>query len=401
MTISEANLSMPLVYNKPLNSLKTALCAVLSLLVFSSPVWADSHSGHAMTNSPTVKLSPYGTLEDGTPVVKVTLNNGKGVEADVISYGGIITRLTTPDAKGNSGNIVLGLDSLEDYVEMNPYFGAIIGRYGNRIANGNFTLLGTEYQLAKNDGDNHLHGGVQGFDKKVWNVAPFVTENSAGVTLTLTSPDGDQGYPGELEVEVVYSLNANQELDMQFRATTDKATLVNLTQHTYFNLKGQGSILDHQLQIPAQQITPVGPGLIPTGELASVKGTPFDFTEFKAIGKDIEADDAQLRLGKGYDHNYVLKSEANDTLVTAAKVYEPSTGRTLEVLTEEPAVQFYSGNFLDGSTQSNGTAHEFRSGFCLEPQHNPDSPNQSEFPSTTLMPGELYSTRIVYTFGTK
>ncbi|MBB1291292.1 galactose mutarotase [Pseudoalteromonas sp. SR41-4] len=363
---------------------------------------ACAHQGDNMTNSPSALLHAYGKLADQTPINQVTLTNSNGVSVDVINYGGIITRIETPDSNGNMGNIVLGMDNLEDYTNATTYFGAIIGRFGNRIANGKFSLNGTDYQLATNDGANHLHGGVQGFDKKVWTMAPFSTENSAGVTLSLVSPDGDQGYPGELTTQVTYTLTNKNTLDMQFVAKTNKPTIINMTQHSYFNLAGKGDILDHQMQINSNAITPVDGGLIPTGELMQVAGTPFDFRNPKAIGKDINIDDEQLKLGKGYDHNFVLKNKPNHDLIEAANVYEPSSGRTLTVYTEEPAVQFYSGNFLDGSSkQASGLVHKLRSGFCLEPQHFPDAPNQPTFPSTTLLPGEVYSTRIVYEFGTK
>ncbi|MDQ9091621.1 aldose epimerase family protein [Pseudoalteromonas haloplanktis] len=363
---------------------------------------ACAHQGDNMSNSPSALLHAYGKLADHTPINQVTLTNSNGVSVDVINYGGIITRIETPDSNGNMGNIVLGLDNLADYTNATTYFGAIIGRFGNRIANGKFSLNGTDYQLATNDGDNHLHGGVQGFDKKVWTMVPFSTENSAGVTLSLVSPDGDQGYPGELTTQVTYTLTNKNTLDMQFVAKTNKPTIINMTQHSYFNLAGKGDILDHQMQINSNAITPVDGGLIPTGELMQVAGTPFDFRNPKAIGKEINADDEQLKLGKGYDHNFVLKSQPNHDLIEAAKVYEPHSGRTLTVYTEEPAVQFYSGNFLDGSSkQASGLVHKLRSGFCLEPQHFPDAPNQPTFPSTTLLPGEVYSTRIVYEFGTK
>lgn len=342
----------------------------------------------------------YGTMEDGSPVTRVTLRNANGIEVDVISYGGIITRLVTPDASGEMGDIVLARDSIEDYEASNPYFGAIIGRYGNRIAGGRFELDGTQVILDTNDGDNHLHGGVQGFDKKNWAMSPFVTETSAGVVLKLVSPDGDQGYPGTLETKVTYELTDDDELDMRFHAVTDKTTVANLTQHSYFNLDGEGTILDHELVIPAERYTPVGAGLIPTGELAPVAGTPFDFTEAKPIGRDIEADHPQLELGLGYDHNWVLKDEADGELVLAAKLTGPDSGRVLEVLTVEPGVQFYSGNFLDGTLTGQGGVHEYRTGLCLEPQHFPNSPNEPSFPSTTLRPGETYETRIVYRFGT-
>lgn len=363
---------------------------------------ACAHQGDNMSNSPSALLHAYGKLADQTPINQVTLTNSNGVSVDVINYGGIITRIETPDSNGNMGNIVLGLDNLEDYTNATTYFGAIIGRFGNRIANGKFSLNGTDYQLATNDGDNHLHGGVQGFDKKVWTMVPFSTENSAGVTLSLVSPDGDQGYPGELTTQVTYTLTNKNTLDMQFVAKTNKPTIINMTQHSYFNLAGKGDILDHQMQINSNAITPVDGGLIPTGELMQVAGTPFDFRNPKAIGKEINIDDEQLKLGKGYDHNFVLKNKPNHDLIEAANVYEPSSGRTLTMYTEEPAVQFYSGNFLDGSSkQASGLVHKLRSGFCLEPQHFPDAPNQPTFPSTTLLPGEVYSTRIVYEFGTK
>ena len=354
-----------------------------------------------MSISPAASMRHYGQLADGSEVTLVTLSNSNGIEVDIISYGGIVTRLVTPDADGRCGDIVLGLDSLDDYVTSNPYFGALIGRYGNRIAGGRFTLDGETSQLDTNDGDNHLHGGVIGFDKKNWGMAPFVTGDSAGVVMTLTSPDGDQGYPGTLYTEVTYELTNGDELDMRFSATTDKPTVVNLTQHSYFNLAGKGDILGHVLTIPAERFTPVGGGLIPTGELRPVAGTPFDFREPKAIGRDIGADDGQLQLGLGYDHNFVLKGQADDELILAARVTEPTSRRVLEIWTVEPGVQFYSGNFLDGTLQGQGRVHAFRSGFCLEPQHFPDSPNQPDFPSTTLRPGERYQTRIVYRFGTE
>ena len=350
---------------------------------------------------PVVTQKSFGQLADGREVQLYTLKNSNGIELDVTNYGGIITRLVTPDAKGQSADIVLGYDNLQQYVDNNPYFGAIIGRYGNRIAGGKFALNGTSYQLDTNDGANHLHGGVQGFDKKLWTAKSFTQPDGVGVVLSLLSPDGDQGYPGNLQVEVTYLLTNSNELQMTFQATTDKTTVVNLTQHSYFNLAGGGDILSHELTIPAAQITPVGAGLIPTGALQDVAGTPFDFRSAKAIGRDIAADDAQLKLGLGYDHNFVLKTTPDKTLVLAGRVLEPASGRVLEVLTDDIAVQFYSGNFLDGTIKGKGQTYGHRSGFCLEPQHFPDAPNQPGFVSTLLEPGQQYQSRIVYRFSTQ
>lgn len=355
--------------------------------------------GEAANMTTGVTLSDYGTLEDGTTVTLATLTNSHGIEVDVLSYGGIITRLVVPDKEGNPGDIVLGLDSLEEYVASSPYFGAIIGRYGNRIANGSFELDGTEYQLVTNDGENHLHGGAEGFDKRNWTMEPFESADSVGVMLSLTSPDGDQGYPGELRAQVVYALTNDNELDLQFTATTTEPTIVNLTHHSYFNLAGErDTILAHELTIPADRFTPVRAGLIPTGALRDVSGTPFDFRKPKAIGEDIDADNEQLHLGLGYDHNWVLKDQAGDELTLAARLSEQQSGRVLEVWSVEPGVQFYSGNFLDGSLSRKGVKHQYRSGLCLEPQHFPDSPNHPHFPSTTLRPGDTYESRIVYRF---
>ena len=344
--------------------------------------------------------SHYGYLADGTEVKVATLTNANGIELDVISLGGIITRLITPDAKGQMDDIVLGLDSLEHYLSSRFYLGSLIGRYANRIAKGRFTLEGQTYRLDINNGENHLHGGIRGFDRKNWDMAPFITGTGAGVALTLTSPDGDQGYPGKLDIQVIYELTHQDRLDMRFSATTNKPTIVNLTQHSYFNLAGSGDVLGHQLLINADHITPVGESQIPTGEILSVAGSPFDFRLAKPIGRDIGADDRQLVQALGYDHNFVLKDQADDELVLAARVTEPGTGRVLEVHTIEPGMQFYTGNFLDGSLRGKGKVLGFRSGFCLEPQHFPDSPNQPHFPSTVLLPGDTYQSRIEYRFST-
>lgn len=348
-----------------------------------------------------VVAAPFGTV-GGTNVDVYTIRNRNGIEMRVTNYGGIILSLLTPDRDGNLEDVVLGYDDLQGYLDETPYFGALIGRYGNRIDEGTFTLDGETYTLATNNGPNHLHGGVQGFDKVVWNAEPFERADASGLVLTYTSPDGEEGYPGTLQAKVTYTLTDDDRLIFDYEATTDKATPVNLTQHTYFNLKGEGGgdILDHIVMINADRFTPVDSTLIPTGELAPVRGTPFDFTEPTPIGSRIEADDEQLRFGLGYDHNFVLnRAGGSDELALAAQVYEPESGRLMEVRTTEPGVQFYTGNFLDGSlTGKDGRVYAHRTGFCLETQHFPDSPNQPNFPSTILQPGDTYTSRTVYTF---
>ena len=344
----------------------------------------------------------FGTLPDGTAVELFTLRNSSGMEVKVTNYGGIITELKVPDRDGTIDDVTLGYDSIDGYLESSPYFGAIIGRYGNRIAKAQFELDGKTYKLPANDGPNTLHGGNVGFDKVVWQAEPFEREGERGLVLTHTSPDGDQGFPGTLEARVTYTLTDKNELIFDYHGTTDKPTVVNLTQHAYFNLAGDGSgdVLGHELTIAADRYTPVDGTLIPTGELASVEGTPFDFRTKTAIGARIDADHEQIKFGGGYDHNYVLNRDG-DGLQLAARVEEPKTGRVMEVHTTEPGVQFYSGNFLDGSiTGKNGHVYGKRNGFCLETQHYPDSPNQPSFPSTTLEPGETYTSRTVYTFST-
>jgi len=354
---------------------------------------------------PEISRQSFGRTPDGQSVELFTLTNKRGAVAKITNYGGIVVSLEVPDRDGKQGDVVLGYDNLAGYIKNNPYFGALIGRYGNRIAKGRFTLDGKRHQLTINDGPNHLHGGKQGFDKVVWKATPEMTPAGPALRLTTTSPDGDQGYPGTLEVTAVYTLTNRNELRVDFSATTDKPTIVNLTHHSYFNLAGAGSptILDHKLQIPAKAYTPVDSTLIPTGEIRNVNSTAFDFLKPTTIGARIGNADPQLKLGPGgYDHNWVLKTKADGRLALAAKVYEPSSGRTLEVLTTEPGMQFYSGNFLDGTIKGKGgKAYPFRSAFCLEPQHFPDSPNHANFPSTVLRPGETYKNTIIYRFGTK
>ena len=345
-----------------------------------------------------VTRTSFGTLPDGAPVELFTLTNAQGIEVRAMTYGGIILSLRVPDRQGRLDDIVLGYDTAADYPRNNPpFFGALVGRYGNRIAKGRFTLDGVSYKLATNDGPNHLHGGLKGFDKVLWRGEP----RPDGVTFTYTSADGEEGYPGTLVARVTYTLTDRNELAIEYEATTDKPTVVNLTQHSYFNLAGQGvhDVLEHRLQLDADRFTPVDATLIPTGELATVAGTPFDFRKATAIGERINADDAQLKKGRGYDHNFVLTT-AGDGLHHAARVVEPSTGRTLDVATTEPGLQFYSGNFLDGTlTGKQGRAYQKRYGFCLETQHFPDSPNEPRFPSTVVRPGETYRSKTVFTFG--
>lgn len=344
----------------------------------------------------------FGKTSSGVAVELYTLKNKHGMEAKIATYGGIVTHLTTPDRKGQYSDIVLGYDKLDDYIKNSPYFGALIGRYGNRIAKGEFTLNGTKYKLAVNNGPNSLHGGNVGFDKVVWKVAKSeVGSQGPQLTLTYKSKDGEEGYPGNLQVTALYTLTEDNGLRVDYTATTDKDTVVNLTQHSYFNLRGEGDILGHQVQINADKFTPVDSTLIPTGELKPVTGTPFDFRKATAIGARIDGTDEQLKFGKGYDHNWVL-SKAAGALAVIATVYEPQTGRVLEVSSTEPGLQFYTGNFLDSSNVGKGgRVYKFRNAFCMEPQHFPDSPNQPTFPSTVLKPGQTYKNTIIYKFSAR
>ena len=372
-------------------------CAGLFLLAASCGRPPVSHPSAGARG---VIKSSFGALSDGTPVDLFTLRNKNGIEARVITYGGIIVSLETPDRDGKLADIVLGFDSLAGYVHDSPYFGAIVGRYANRIAKGRFTLDGRTYQLPINNPPNSLHGGDRGFDKAVWDATPFEHGDGVGLALSHVSPDGDQGYPGTVHAQVTYTLTDNDELSIVYHATADKPTPINLSQHTYFNLTGgaQRDVLDHVLTLNADRYTPVDSTLIPTGELRSVGGTPFDFRVPTAIGARIAANDEQLRRARGYDHNFVLNQAASG-LTHAAHVVEPTTGRTLDVYTSQPGVQFYTGNFLDGVHGKHGRAYAFRFGFCLETQHFPDSPNEPSFPSTILRPGAEFSSRTVFAFG--
>ncbi|MBI4408200.1 MAG: galactose mutarotase [Gemmatimonadetes bacterium] len=354
---------------------------------------------------PSVSQAPFGATPDGKTVSVYTLRNRNGMEARIITYGGVILSLKVPDRNGKPGDVVLGYDSLPAYLASSPYFGALIGRYGNRIARGRFTLDGRTYTLATNNGPNHLHGGLQGFDKVVWEAEPFTTPDSVGIIFRYTSTDGEEGYPGTLRAQVVYNLTNDNALMFDYTASTDKPTPVNLTQHSYFNLAGDGArdILGHVVRVNADRFTPVDSTLIPTGELRSVVGTPFDFRTAHAIGERIGRDDEQLRFGLGYDHNFVLnRTGVGRDLVLAAEVHEPTTGRVMEIFTTEPGLQFYSGNFLDGTLRGKGgVVYRQRYGFAMETQHFPDSPNQAAFPSTILRPGREYRSRTIYRFSVR
>ena len=361
-----------------------------------------------------VDKEPFGTTLDGKKVDLYHLVNAHGMQADITNYGAIVVRLMVPDRYGNLDDVVLGYDHLDDYIKASPYFGAIVGRYGNRIANGRFTLDGIEYELATNNNGNHLHGGIKGFDKVVWEAEPskklhegtrFI-DDEVGVKLTYLSKDGEEGYPGNLKVTVWYVLTCQGVLKIRYEAETDKSTPVNLTHHGYWNLAGAGNgdILGHRLMLRADDFIPVDAGLIPTGEIRPVRGTPMDFTadvfghDANTIGARIDQDDEQLRYGKGYDHSWVLAC-CSGSVSLAARVLEPTTGRVMEISTTEPGIQFYSGNFLDGSNVGKGgKVYEHRYGFCLEPQHFPDSPNKPQFPSTILEPGRKYQSETWYRF---
>lgn len=348
-----------------------------------------------------VSRQPFGQTVDGVAVEVFTLRNAKGAEARITNYGGIVLSLLVPDRNGQLGDVVLGYDTLDAYIKETPYFGCLVGRYGNRIAEGKFSLDGKDYVLAVNNGPNALHGGLKGFDKVVWAARPRQTKQGPALELTYVSKDGEEGYPGTLTVKAVYTLTDDNELRLDYTATTDKPTIVNLTHHSYFNLAGRGDILGHELTLFASRFTPVDSTLIPTGELRPVKGTPFDFTTPHRMGARIGADDEQLKFGLGYDHNWVGDKEPG-VLGLIARVHEPTSGRIMEVLSTEPGVQFYSGNFLDGTlTGKGGWVYARRNGFCLEPQHFPDSPNQPAFPSTVLRPGETYKNSIIYRFATR
>lgn len=379
-------------------SLAVAIAAGLSQVALADAAKTEAAAKVVKTS---YAEAPFGKLPSGEATTLYTLTNANGVVVKVTNFGGVITSVNVPDKNGKLGDVVLGFDNVDGYLKNKSFFGAVIGRYGNRIGKGQFELDGKKYQLTLNDGPNHLHGGTVGFDKILWDAKPFKTDTTVGVTLTHLSPDGDQGYPGNLNVTVVYELNNNNEFVMKYKATTDKATPINMTQHPYFNLAGGGTILDQELQINASRYTPIDNTLIPTGEIAPVKGTPFDFTKAHKIGDMITQENVQLKNGGGYDHNWALDKKSDSEWGLDATFTDPKSGRVLEVWSDEPGIQFYSGNFLDGKVDGKGVNFVYRGAICLEPQHFPDSPNKANFPSTILKPGAEYNSKLSFKFSVK
>jgi aldose 1-epimerase len=364
----------------------------LSIVVFGLLVGCVSNRS--------IMKQDYGALPDGRTAELYTLTNANGLKATLTNYGAILVSMEVPDRDGKMADVTLGYDSLEGWLSNSSYFGSTVGRYGNRIANGKFTLDGKTYTLAKNNGENHLHGGIKGFNKVLWDGNPVKRPGATGVEFTYTSPDGEEGYPGNLKVTVTYWLTDHNELRVEFKATTDQPTIVNLCHHSYWNLTGNpnNTILDHELMLAADKFLPVDEGLIPTGELRPVKDTPFDFTKPTKVGARVNADDEQLKRGNGYDHCWVLRNQTGKVAL-AATLYDPSTGRAMDLSTDQPGIQFYGGNFLDGSvTGKGGIKYKFRTGLCLETEHYPDSPNKPNFPSVVLRPGEIYRHTMVYRF---
>jgi len=349
-----------------------------------------------------IEKTLYGKLSDGREVYQYTLTNKSGPTLKVINYGAIVTSLTIPDRNGKFGDVILGYDSLRAYVDDKCFFGAIVGRYGNRIGKGKFKLDGKEYQVTVNEGENHLHGGKLGFNKVLWDARTMQDTAGSAIELTYVSTDGEEGYPGKVTLTVIYTLTDNNELKIEYKGTTDKITVLNPTHHSYFNLSGSfnNTILDHVVMIDANAITPVDKSLIPTGKFLDVSKTPMDFRTPIAIGAHIDDDFEQLKIAGGYDHNWVLRNY-DGKVRTVAEVYEPKSGRLMTVITDQPGIQFYSGNFLDGTGKGKGVTYQKRSGLCLESQCYPDSPNKPEFPSATLKPGEEYHQTTIYQFSTK
>ncbi len=372
----------------------TAGLSAICLLACAMPTTSAAASGE-------ISHKPFGKTQDGAPVDLYTLRNRHGIEVKIMNYGGIVLSISVPDRNGEFGDVALGYDNLEGYLKESPFFGAMVGRYGNRIANAKFTLNGKEYKLAANNGPNSLHGGLKGFDKVVWQAKSLATSEGPALELSYLSKDGEEGFPGNLSVTAVYTLTDDNGLKLEYTATTDKDTVVNLTQHSYFNLAGKGDGLNHEVMINAEKFTPTDKTLIPTGELKPVQGTPFDFRKPTAIGARINQDDEQLKFGGGYDQNFVIDKPPGK-LGLMARVSEPTTGRVLEVLSTEPGMQFYTGNHLAGTiTGKAGWVYKARNAFCMEPQHYPDSPNHPDFPSVVLKPGQEYHNTIIYRFSVK
>ena len=371
------------------------LLTIISTLLFSCK--------NASNTEMTVTKEIFGQI-DGKDIDIYTIINPGMAEMKVTTYGGIITSFKLPDKNGTLSDVVLGYDNLDGYVKNNPYFGSIIGRYGNRIGNGKFILDGNEYTLAQNNGPNSLHGGVKGFDKVIWDAQPFTSQDHVGLVLKYLSKDGEEGFPGNLDVTVTFTLTRDNTFRIDYQATTDKPTIVNLTNHSYWNFAdaGKSNILQHELMLNADSFTPVDTSLIPTGLIEPVQDTPMDFRIPHAIGDKIDSDYEQLKIAGGYDHNWILNKAAEEELSLAATVYEPNSGRFMEILTTEPGIQLYSGNFLNGEIIGKSrNAYKFRNGFCLETQHYPDSPNKPQFPSVVLRPGEIYKTTTIHKFSVK
>jgi aldose 1-epimerase len=393
----------PGVHRSRLRPLLAALTVVVLGFAAGNTAAAASRQGASRGSpAPSITSQAWGSTSEGA-VRRFTLRNGNRMTVRILTYGGILQAIRVPDRRGRVANVALGFGKLSDYVAGSPYFGAITGRYANRIASGSFVLDGTTYQLPKNDGPNTLHGGTVGFDKHIWAATPFRRGSSVGLVLRFTSPDGDMGYPGTVRARVTYTLTPRNEIRMQYRATTDKPTIINLTNHAYWNLAGEGSgtIYGHRLFLNAARYTPVNSTLIPTGAIPRVAGTPMDFRQSTAIGARIRNGFSQLIIGRGYDHNWVLSRRGTSSNYLAARVTEPTSGRVLSIRTDEPGIQFYSGNFLDGTlVGTSGRMYRQGDGFALETQHFPDSPNHANFPSTVLRPGQVYRTTTTYQLGT-
>ncbi|MFJ9180367.1 aldose epimerase family protein [Streptomyces sp. NPDC102360] len=386
-------------------SRRTVMASAAAAGVAATALGGTAHASGTASGTTSGSRKPvkesFGKLADGTKIYRWSLENG-GTRLKVLNYGGIVQSLELPDRHGKYVNVSLGYDTIEEYVAGTTFFGATIGRYGNRIAKGKFTLDGKAYQVSVNDGENSLHGGAKGFNTRVWDIEPFTSGPDVGLHMHYTSVDGEMGYPGTLKTTVTYTLTARGDWRIDYEATTDKATVVNLTNHTYYNLAGEGSgtIYDHELSLAASRYTPTDAGLIPTGELAKVAGTPFDFRKAKPIGRDIRTAHPQLITAKGFDHNWVMDKGITAKPVLVATLRDPSSGRSLKIATDQPGLQFYSGNFLDGTlVGQSGRTYRQGDGLALETQHFPDSPNQPKFPSTVLRPGETYRTTTVHSFG--